>query len=438
VDPVIMQPRSPAPTFIPDAVPTGNAANLANANVGILEIRSVYDVDGKAANPVDGTPVDITALADPSRTTPDQHPIRFIRIEKPVEIPPRSVRKLNGSAFGPAGMGMREILGYAPVQPDGSVEVQVPANVPLSFELLDRNGRRVGPRHDSWLQVMPGETHTCNGCHEANGPQSPTPSHGRAGLTASAWAGAPAGGFPNTTTTLTANPGETMAETLSRSTCSTVTAKGCSRILSPNVVYTDVWPPTPNAANTISYLYTDLSTTAPMNGNCSPSWSAQCRITIEYLLHIQPLWTLSRPYTANGVSGDHVCTSCHAPVSAQNTAQVPAGNLDLTASTSSVDPTVVTSYEDLLFPHAQQQLNMGVLVPVVDPVTGQPVTSPAPMTAGSATASSAFLAIFDGRVHDPVLDHTGFLSAAELRLISEWLDIGAQYYNDPFVAPAAN
>jgi hypothetical protein len=22
-----------------------------------------------------------------------------------------------------------------------------------------------------------------------------------------------------------------------------------------------------------------------------------------------------------------------------------------------------------------------------------------------------------------------------LRLISEWLDIGAQYYNDPFVAP---
>jgi hypothetical protein len=25
-----------------------------------------------------------------------------------------------------------------------------------------------------------------------------------------------------------------------------------------------------------------------------------------------------------------------------------------------------------------------------------------------------------------------------MRLISEWLDIGGQYYNDPFVAPAAN
>jgi len=49
-----------------------------------------------------------------------------------------------------------------------------------------------------------------------------------------------------------------------------------------------------------------------------------------------------------------------------------------------------------------------------------------------------FLRMFDGTYHDLVLDHTGFLTTAELRLIAEWLDIGAQYYNDPFVAPAAN
>jgi hypothetical protein len=48
------------------------------------------------------------------------------------------------------------------------------------------------------------------------------------------------------------------------------------------------------------------------------------------------------------------------------------------------------------------------------------------------------LDIFDGTRVDPVLDHTGFLTPAELRLISEWLDIGGQYYNDPFVAPVAN
>jgi hypothetical protein len=66
------------------------------------------------------------------------------------------------------------------------------------------------------------------------------------------------------------------------------------------------------------------------------------------------------------------------------------------------------------------------------------VVLPSPMTAGSAAASTAFLRMFDGSFPDPVLNHTGYLSPAELRLIVEWLDIGGQYYNDPFVAPVAN
>jgi hypothetical protein len=31
--------------------------------------------------------------------------------------------------------------------------------------------------------------------------------------------------------------------------------------------------------------------------------------------------------------------------------------------------------------------------------------------------------------------HSGMLSDAELRVIAEWLDIGGQYYNNPFDAP---
>jgi hypothetical protein len=31
--------------------------------------------------------------------------------------------------------------------------------------------------------------------------------------------------------------------------------------------------------------------------------------------------------------------------------------------------------------------------------------------------------------------HAGRLTPAELRLVSEWLDIGAQYFNDPFAVP---
>ncbi|MBA1331342.1 hypothetical protein QQ73_09315, partial [Candidatus Endoriftia persephone str. Guaymas] len=31
--------------------------------------------------------------------------------------------------------------------------------------------------------------------------------------------------------------------------------------------------------------------------------------------------------------------------------------------------------------------------------------------------------------------HADYLSPAELRLLSEWLDIGAQYWNNPFDIP---
>ena len=32
---------------------------------------------------------------------------------------------------------MREILGYAPVEPDGSVKVKIPANVAFAISVLD-------------------------------------------------------------------------------------------------------------------------------------------------------------------------------------------------------------------------------------------------------------------------------------------------------------
>ena len=177
VEPVIMQARTPVPAFIPDFVPTGAAANLANnsnGGLGILVIRSVYDFDGVDTVPAETNSAfaNIAALADPKLATADQRPARFVRIEKAVEIPDKKVRKINNSAFGPAGMGMREILAYAPVEPDGSVKIQLPANVPFTIEVLDKNARRIGPQHPSWLQLIPGETKTCNGCHVA-GQQRP-------------------------------------------------------------------------------------------------------------------------------------------------------------------------------------------------------------------------------------------------------------------------
>lgn len=462
VEPVIMQARTSVPPFVPDAIPAGAAADLAAKNVGLLDIRSVYDFDGTdtVMTQTGGNIASIAALADPVMATANQRPARFIRIEKAVEIPDKTVRKINNSAFGPANMGMREILAYAPIEPDGSVKIQIPANVPFTIDILDKNARRIGAKHTSWLQLMPGETKSCNGCHTAGSTTSP--SHGRAGLTASAYAGATSAGasFPNTVASLSvANIGDTMAETLAWNTCQTGATTLCSQLPSINVLYADVWTdPTKATVNaSFSYLYsgtvtpTDsaLSTPTPMVvvGACSPTWSGTCRSTIHYPLHIQPIWDFARPATSmTDPVPDHTCSTCHTSLAAA-AVQVPSGQLDLTNATSNLDVSVIVSYESLLFPHNEQTINMGVLQDLlvagpIDPTTGLPTMVPVvldgPMTAGSANASTKFLGVFDGTVTGITPNHTNYLTPAELRLISEWLDIGAQYYNDPFVAPVAN
>jgi hypothetical protein len=328
--------------------------------------------------------------------------------------------------------------------------------------VLDKDARRIGPRHSSWLQLIPGETKTCNGCHTAG--STSTPSHGRSGLTTSVYTGAAAAGtpFPNTLASLPpANAGDTMADTLAWNTCQTGQPASivCSQIPSIDVIYADVWTDPTKAGRaadaSFSYLYANLSTLKPSNAHCA-IWDPLCRSTIHYPLNLQPIWKLPRQtLAADGVTvlADHTCVLCHNPISAANPAlqMVPAGQLDLTDSASSVDPTVVTSYEELLFAHNEQTLNMGVLQDLLVPAPGPPgaggapttvmvpVSLAPPLTAGSAIASDVkFLRMFDGTYQDPVLDHTGYLTTAELRLIAEWLDIGAQYYNDPFVAPVAN
>jgi hypothetical protein len=339
------------------------------------------------------------------------------------------------------------------------------------------------------MQLIPGETKTCNGCHLS--PNPTRPSHGRAGLTASINAGAPTAGapFPGANSALVAtNAGDDMAAVLAENDCgstnTTQTAPTCTQVLSTDVLYTPIWTTgvtiPANAlttgtspANPIAYTYSGtngLPELPPANASCTP-WTAQCRVDIHYAsaqsptqLYIQALWNLTtRPAVTfmgtsslNGTTGSPTCVNCHNGVNTMAAIQVPAGQLDLTGtSPSTLDQTIVSSYEILLTAHDEQTLNMGVLTDTLvpapgpptgppDPVTGLPTTVlvpvslPAVMTAGSAINSGAFLDILDGTNKDPVLDHTGWLSPAELRLISEWLDIGGQYYNDPFVAPAAN
>jgi hypothetical protein len=58
---------------------------------------------------------------------------------------------------------------------------------------------------------------------------------------------------------------------------------------------------------------------------------------------------------------------------------------------------------------------------------------PASMSFNGANSSTRFFAKFDAA--NAAGNHAGWLNPAELKLIAEWLDVGAQYYNDPFAAP---
>src|SRR5215831_18970985 len=201
-DIVAAQPRKPS-SNIPDKVPGVDVdPDLVAEGVGILNIRSAYDVDGTAV-------ANIAALADPQQTTAAQRPARFLRVEKAVALPNKKLVDLNNTAFGPdISQRMREIVAYAPIEPDGSVRVKVPANVPLAVSILDANGRRISPRHQNWLQVIPGQELKCNGCHAS----TTNFSHGRSDTFAAAYAGAAGTGvaFPNTRASYSPDVGETM------------------------------------------------------------------------------------------------------------------------------------------------------------------------------------------------------------------------------------
>ena len=140
-----------------------------------------------------------------------------------------------------------------------------------------------------------------------------------------------------------------------------------------------------------------------------------------------------------------------------NNLQVPAGQLDLTDGPSTDEPDQFKSYRELLFNDNEQEIVMGALQDRLVQATdgnGNPLfevdangnlildamNNPIPvlvtvnvspsMSAAGARASATFFNEFaTGGTHEGMLDQ------AELKLISEWLDVGAQYFNNPFDVP---
>jgi len=443
-DVALAQPRN-RPTVILDRIDAGVLDPVLVAeDAGILHIRSVYDIDG-----VDFAAPDYQTVADPALTTADERFIRFLRVYKAVAIPHEDVLDFENTAFGVSRIfGMREIVGYAPIEPDGSVRVKVPADVPISIEVLNKEGHRITPRHQHWLQVRPGEVRECNGCHL----NSAGVSHGRADAFNTINPGVASAGdtFPNTLSILT-DPGDTMALARTR-------LYPDELVLSVDLEYQDVWTD-PVAAGRLpdadySLTYAAITATPlPEMYNCSP-WTVNCRVVIHYEDHIHPLWEAERPVidpitlleTAN-----HRCVNCHAfrypdhpSVDSADRGNVvdpvDRGQLELTGNASGVEPDHMVSYRELLFGDTLEELlDPDTLVEVltdqgnVDPVTGLPILEPvaigSPLSVAGAYATPAFFFRFS-----TAGAHPDWLSPEELRLIAEWIDLGAQYYNDPFAS----
>ncbi len=438
--PVAIQPRTE-----PNATdPTNVDPVLAAQNLALIEVRSVYDTDGlgrmgagvvTAADMPAGctTAIPMTTPTDPGDTRPQI--ANLVKMKDPADAaygcsPARFIRAVRAIAPGAGMSGMRQaigetefemqqILGYAPIEPDGSFKLTVPADTPIALAVVNDKGQAF-QTHTNWIQVRPGERRTCDGCHSPR----------RGGAINS-------GVVVNTVSTSVKATlqsahlsGETMAATRTRLDPTALN-------LVNDMMYSDYWADTTKPGVTgrasIALKYTgnaapsdDLTTPVPSNG------------IINYSTHVAPLWTKSR--------GPNTCTGCHND----------PDKLDLGAQIGGTGRT--TSYQELMLGDPQidpvtglpqTKIEEGVLMIVRGPALVDTMASEGEalglarksrlleIMTGQSMASSADAKTAHPNPPGTAPNHATMLNAAEKRLIAEWMDLGGKYFNDPF-DPAAN
>jgi len=450
LDPIPLQarpePNAPSPTNMDE--------DLKNRGLALIEIRSVYDTDdlGRMGDPVltdadraPGCPpvrdpggnrandlipkkrpddpldtrawvADLARMKNPaSRYTSAGYtsaspyncqPAYFIRATRAVP-PPTGTLGLR-RAIGATNFEPQQIVGYAAIEPDGSFKLQIPADVPVTLSVIDARGRSFQV-HSNWIQARPGERRTCDGCHGLR----------RGGALNS---GTIVGNHPNTL--MAAQSGETMASTRTRLDASALNVFS-------DLTFTDPWADISingvTRRSSVMIRYTgntnvadDLGTAVPVSG------------IINYPDHIQPLWTRNR--------GNDTCTNCH----------VDTRVLDLRATMAGTGR--LTSYEELLVGDpviGANGLPQMIVQNGVQVIERGPALVDISASEGNATGMArrsrlveilfgeTLLAGDEARAAHPnppvtAPNHATMLNAAEKRLISEWIDVGGEYYNNPF------
>ena len=437
LDGIVIAPK-PLPQIITDFV---TAPDIALKTPGFLSVSSVYDTDhlermGNEAtldpdldeildaatkreiiptlpNPESNSKrsriANIEMLKDPASIHPDERPARFIRITRSVPPPPG----LSRETIGETELEMQQILGYSEVEPDGSVKVQVPSDTPLGIAVLDIKGRAF-QMHSSWLQVRPGEDRACNGCHSPRRGNPINNNDIRAQHINSLPGMQPSGS------------GETMATTRQ--------LKGLGGLPpSTHITYTDIW-----SDDSISGVSKGSNININYNGLNSLSAASISKLDngiINYEEHIQPLWSLDR--------GASTCTGCHNNNDPDDLGQFGSQGLDLRAVEAGSGRFV--SYEELLIgdPVLDSDGN-----PVFNLDDGEIVlerSEPyvrAGISINSGLARGSYLVekLAEEELRAPqilnpngqLVDHSVMLNDSELRLMTEWIDIGGQYFNEAY------
>ncbi|MFQ5936516.1 MAG: hypothetical protein ACE5LB_08920, partial [Acidiferrobacterales bacterium] len=158
----------------------------------------------------------------------------------------------------------------------------------------------------------------------------------------------------------------------------------------------------------------DLTTAVPQNG------------VINYPEHVQPIW-------------DKACVACHSPGAAAEDV------LDLSGTLSGTGRLI--SYESLLVGQVKLDANNRPIISINNDGEVEVERFPPLVSSGRASQSSRTTHLIEvlfnqelranGDQDDPqtlagVHDHSVYLNAAEKRLVTEWADLGGQYYNSPF------
>lgn len=152
-----------------------NGYGLYRMNLSTRELELIYDDPGMS----DVDPIPLAARSSPlvrsstlatnkqtglivcnnvfNTDVPfDTNRVHFVRVLEGIQM---------GQSINANAAFRTRVLGTVPIQKDGSFAVEVPADVPIRFELVDRQGRMLA-HETEFNYVRPGETRGCVGCHE--------------------------------------------------------------------------------------------------------------------------------------------------------------------------------------------------------------------------------------------------------------------------------